>query len=919
MRRIGAALGRIVAGLDARCGGFSPNEFFGYSCGATGVLLLWHAVVLVLAHGHKESDETAVYLLSFSAGPVLSYLLFRWANRGAPGQGTPLGHALLFTQGLLVAAALGYLWCARSLPPWAAYVLSGLHLTAIAALLAVRRTHPGWLDVFVSSPVSLANKAMAVLLPATLCVHVLAWSPESVSTLGAHWKSKPIRIATVVAGLAAAGILVAGRWAGGIRLPRWASRAAKVVTAVTVLLAPLLLFDVDLSFFWIDYGTFVGPANAVLCGRVPLVDVQCQYGLWYLVYALPFAVLGTRSYVAAAVVTSLGACLCLGLFLLIVSKVVRNLGLRWMGGLLAIFFYHHMFGYQYTATPSLGGLRFLPPLLLACALVYLHRDRRFSPWSVAAFVLSLCWSVECAAFSWLMYAAFLLVRGIAGRDRPLRVLGSAGILAGVTAGTFALGGVVLRLWGGAWPRYDLYLKMVAGYGDPNSHWGHIWSVLVGRDFLYWAPLLLAYFLCAAFALRAMAEGPAAQPPGRRAAWAALLPLALLGTLELSYYVGRSVWAVLLAVALPFGAIVLGSADAALRAAASKAARIAPVSLGLVLVLAVSLMAGIGLAPLVDPAYAKTRIKNYAPSLVQNWVRTGRPGLDAVFHQLLGLHPDERHPMSYFSFAPLRQERLEQGVEMVRRWAPAEKEILVFLPEATPLLFYTHKRHKYPISYEVSEQGSEPVRRWIVDYPVALREHEVLFVPRHLEEMDPLHAEVLRKVLAGWDAELVDTTALVGVYRLVAKGACPAPRRLRLPLPVAGVASSGEFDEGYACARAADGSIATLWRSVKRAAPREEWLRLDLGSVQEIGAIRLVSWSEAPQLRPAEFRLEVSSDLQTWETVAAGPEAKWQDEQFCETELERCKARWVRLRAVSRYSPADGGYFVQLAELMAFPP
>ncbi len=52
----------------------------------------------------------------------------------------------------------------------------------------------------------------------------------------------------------------------------------------------------------LHYTAYLGPANAVAAGRIPLVDVFCQYGQSYLIYLLALEWL-PWTYGAAALVT----------------------------------------------------------------------------------------------------------------------------------------------------------------------------------------------------------------------------------------------------------------------------------------------------------------------------------------------------------------------------------------------------------------------------------------------------------------------------------------------------------------------------------------------------------------------------------------------------------------------------------------
>jgi hypothetical protein len=82
-----------------------------------------------------------------------------------------------------------------------------------------------------------------------------------------------------------------------------------------------------------------------------------------------------------------------------------------------------------------------------------------------------------------------------------------------------------------------------------------------------------------------------------------------------------------------------------------------------------------------------------------------------------------------------------------------------------------------------------------------------------------------------------------------------------PLAVTGVKASG--DDGNVPKNAIDGKLGTRWSSLGKG----EWIRLDLGSVQKIGAVA-IAWYKGDQ-RKSTVSIEMSQDASAWSKVWSG--------------------------------------------------
>ncbi|WP_125776301.1 discoidin domain-containing protein [Antribacter gilvus] len=117
------------------------------------------------------------------------------------------------------------------------------------------------------------------------------------------------------------------------------------------------------------------------------------------------------------------------------------------------------------------------------------------------------------------------------------------------------------------------------------------------------------------------------------------------------------------------------------------------------------------------------------------------------------------------------------------------------------------------------------------------------------------------------------------------------------------ASSTEFAWSVA-SNAVDGDAGTRWSS---AAADNQWLRVDLGSVQALGRVAL-DWEGA---YASGYRVEVSNDGVAWTTIHTTTNGTGGDESFAVSG----SGRYVRLLATQRAT----GYGVSLWEFQVFGP
>jgi hypothetical protein len=121
---------------------------------------------------------------------------------------------------------------------------------------------------------------------------------------------------------------------------------------------------------------------------------------------------------------------------------------------------------------------------------------------------------------------------------------------------------------------------------------------------------------------------------------------------------------------------------------------------------------------------------------------------------------------------------------------------------------------------------------------------------------------------------------------------------------------GEGEPGNAI----DGDPSTFWhtRYSPTETPYPHWLRINLGTPTSFHAIQLLPRMGQSNGRFSKFRIETSTDGQTWQTVARGSGKDSTDPIL--VEFPEVKSQWVRLVTESEVS---GNPWTALAEFRLF--
>jgi hypothetical protein len=315
--------------------------------------------------------------------------------------------------------------------PLEVFVITGSHVllaASVVGIVAFAMRHAAW-----KQPLTLLPAAAAV--PLVLLLDWWKLQPNAVTLL-------PLIDFTVV--LAAILTGFADRWRRSWLRPT-------IPTAIFLVSGLLLMIDLGgyrqnqtiLSLLAHHWGAFIGPALDLKAGLVPFYDIPLQYGL------------GPTLAIAAAcrredcwgtteaiviVVNLMNALLILRMAL--ATAMPRRL--LWQGAVTIVVFAASFFwlglpveGNSLLATPSVGGIRFLPTVLVSY-LLFLGR----STGAAAAAVPAVLWAPESAAMACAVFGLSETARiGLTGAAAR-----TAAILAASYAGLWLLHRAVYGVW-----------------------------------------------------------------------------------------------------------------------------------------------------------------------------------------------------------------------------------------------------------------------------------------------------------------------------------------------------------------------------------------------------------------------------------------------------------------------------------------
>jgi hypothetical protein len=542
-------------------------------------------------------------------------------------------------------------------------------------------------------------------------------------------------------------------------------------SVVTLLVCGSAIAFVDVTPYYDapHYMAYLGPANSVWHGGIPMFDVFSQYGQGYLVFLAAFLFFG-KTFTSAALVHSLLVALYLSVFAVSVRSVSRNTLIFVAMTLLFFCFYSFFRGFPLNMAPSHGPMRYLPFFVML--LVTLSAQKGHASSFLISLLLtgSWVWSLEAGVTCTLISLSHVTIfAGSEPGDWRVRVrrVGRA-MAATVGTCTVLLGALVAAFWllTRTLPRYDLYFSLVVPYlsGSPATDSSDPFAIWAPVKYFFWESGFFAWLTI----LSAGAAGVGAALAGLTGRitvydlWTRRILLLLISGLLMSpTLIINTTPTNLVAVSLPFAAAAIGvvSRLAERRRPSEIVLAFLPTALLLSVFLSATFQTPVPYTTLVhavvrgDPAL--DRLGRTLSTFCDPIGNSCRPERPSAGHCLKAIETD---PMC----SP--DPDFEEIVLLAKTWK-AGNRILLFHTWQSIMQISLNSRHPYPVSWTMVEGWSDTMMEYILRAPVKLASGDVLFVGRDakLPRADRL---ILKKILDEWTTEPAQRTEKFSVLRLV---------------------------------------------------------------------------------------------------------------------------------------------------------
>jgi hypothetical protein len=499
--------------------------------------------------------------------------------------------------------------------------------------------------------------------------------------------------------------------------------------ALVVAVIAVLSFDSHLHFDAVHHNWYLGALPGLMHGRLPLADFVAAYGV------LPFYLLALFFHSTSLPISYVGLALATSVLIFVFYAVVffllralvssQRVAMASMAAVLAT----HFFGVHgaYTAYPSGGPLRFLPPflVLLPCALRASHsRGQRVSRVAeIALLVLASLWSAETFVYTLAAFGGVAAVETAFARQRTggwLRfALRRCAPALGCISVVHVAHALVLRGVSGEWPHWDRYLELIASF-SPRGGIALVAAPLGGA----WVLVVLVYL----GSLIACAHSlPFVRSQRGEARLAVVTGLTLTGIAQLSYWLGLSIGYRLSNVCIPailvaayWGERLQRSRDlpTAFRAAST-------LSLSMALVL----------------------IAMQSASHMEMWLRHTRPDSLGIAPAVAQLGGCDAFPACVLQPRVVYPET-ETALELLDRYAPRQRELAVFLsaPATTEVSIRSGKPHVFPLVDPLHDALVGRNAEWIERQPHGLVAGDAILVDETVLHASGLSGESLLRRL-----------------------------------------------------------------------------------------------------------------------------------------------------------------------------
>lgn len=767
-----------------------------FTCGSFIIYLL----VIFMHGGQSESAERNIFLVFFSVGPLLSFFFYRTIQQDAQSNHVLLRDVLFCFYGyLLIVFMLILAFISQNI--YVMYMFCLIHLPGTLFIYKFCQSC-GDANEKIMKVVTYCNNFLFLLFPSIfICFSILFNSDVREYLIENISRSSAFQTG-LLGGLLIVLFIFISQWKAKnlplIKISKY-QKTKVVLTLAICLISPFFLFDVNLHFSESNYNVYLGPATAVLGGHLPLVDIYCMYGLSYLLFSFLFKFIISASYAGAATIVSLVNVIFYITFLLIVRRISNQNILIIALGVLALFFYQLVMPHNIVSTPSVAGFRFLPPLLLLFAVVSLPDKRIFNMWTLLASALCILWSFECLVYGIITYAAFMVLHGLLEKIELIRIVKHLFFLAFLCFGVhILLASFLMLLSGGNLPDYNVYFDMIGAHISSTGKEAWSWSLLADPTYLVWILFFVIYALVFVYSLRCIVEVNTSKAISCDKQFLKIIfPAAMLGTLELTYFLGRSMWAVLLCTIFPLFIILFGVLrklwNGKVEFNEGKQVRHSAGYVGVVISVFLTIPFLTGFT--TERLFRSAKPSSSNSTLLRAMFNKGYPVSSVPKNLSDNLFKiDNRWDLNFVGYPDSYRKQFNDARKMMQSWMHDEERVMIFLPQTTHLLFLSGKAHKYPISEDVCDQLSGSLVSRIVNYDAAVKEGDVIIMatdltilassavssqPVTIEKIYNLPAGhgywwqtgylILHRIIQDWDLYIIEKRENVIACRVSKKG------------------------------------------------------------------------------------------------------------------------------------------------------
>ncbi|MEP1577713.1 MAG: hypothetical protein ABJL33_15230 [Hyphomicrobiales bacterium] len=529
----------------------------------------------------------------------------------------------------------------------------------------------------------------------------------------------------------------------------------KCIIPIIITAACVLFFDFSFTSDVMHYLTNLGPANSLLNGGVPFVDIYPQYGLGPVVLTAFGMSLFSDPFVGGNLTVQLFNLGFIAINLMIMARLTSS---KISAVLLGVVLLPLMFGiwggsYQgnINAAPSSLGFRYFWPAAMVLTIISLRPQRtfNFATWLIT--VIATLWSVEALIITSGIHLTFIIFARFMEHRYTLIFRDVLFVILPIFF-TLIFFGLFIYYWSTDIPDYLMYSEFILVYNPLKDLWG----IDSSSSFWGWWPFLLVPILMGTFTLSHILQEYYSNSIIRGTNYLRkIFPLVMLMISCALYYLGRSVDFTLAIALVPLAAVVIPAWLEMFNQ--WKSATAIRKALAVMLGAGLTLCINYGIVSFYHPE------AKYATTL-QICIRDNKCSSQEFWTELRLGHSTSMDFSQISYIGANGGELIDEAVAAIEDNHIAQNQVAVFLggvgsdkPEphlgikggrsiASDLaLVLVGKRHRWPISFSLTDQLHPRLAKSIATSIVELDEGEIVIIRRNREFLSQLENQIIASI------------------------------------------------------------------------------------------------------------------------------------------------------------------------------